>query len=250
VNRDAGAVILVLVGASVLRIAEDDTYLRYVKESLRPWLVASGVLLVALGLLALVDVWRSVRADARARSSGAEPEAGHGGDDGHRHAHAAPRAAWLLVLPVAALLVVPPPALGAFTAQRQAATTVAPAYGVVVPPLPPGDPVTVTLGDFASRAVWDDGRTLAGRTVRMTGFVSAAPDGGWYLTRLALTCCAADATVTKILPVGAPKSPPANTWLVVVGQWVAGGGTQSETAIPHLKVVSMDVVAAPTNPYE
>lgn len=248
-NRDVGAVILVLVGASVLRIAEDDTYLRYVKESLRPWLMASGALLVVLGLLALVDVWRSVRAEARARRDGTAVELDHD-DDGHGHAHAAPRAAWLLVLPVAALLVVPPPALGAFTAERQTATTVAPAYDVVVPPLPPGDPVTVTLGDFASRAVWDDGRTLKGRTVQMTGFVSAAPDGGWYLTRLALTCCAADATVTKILPVDAPSHPPVNTWLLVVGEWVPGGGTQSETAIPHLHVVSMDVVPAPTNPYE
>jgi uncharacterized repeat protein (TIGR03943 family) len=256
VNRDVGAVILVLVGASVLRITGDGTYLRYVKESLRPWLLASGVLLIALGLLALVDVWRSVRAEARARRDGAQlvdahgDDDGDGDDDGHGHAHAAPRAAWLLVLPVAALLVVPPPALGAFTAERQTATTVAPAYDVVVPPLLPGDPVTVTLGDFASRAVWDDGRTLQGRTVQMTGFVSAAPDGGWYLTRLALTCCAADATVTKILPEGAPGHPPVNTWLLVVGQWVPGGGTQSETAIPHLKIVSMDVVPAPANPYE
>ena len=249
-NRDVGAVILVLVGSSVLRIAGDGTYLRYVKESLHPWLMASGVLLVVLGLLALVDVWRSVRAESRARRTDADPVDDQGHDAGHGHAHAAPRAAWLLVLPVAALLVVPPPALGAFTAERQAATTVAPAFDAAVPPLPAGDPVTVTLGDFASRAVWDDGRTLVGRTVQMTGFVSNGPDGGWYLTRLALTCCAADATVTKILPVGAPSRAPVNTWLLVVGEWVPGGGTQSETAIPHLKIVSMDVVPAPSNPYE
>ena len=250
-NRDVGAVILVLVGASVLRISGDGTYLRYVKESLRPWLMASGVLLIVLGLLALVDVWRSVRAEARARVAGRDRPGRDHDDDATGHVeHAAPRAAWLLVLPVAALLVVPPPALGAFTAERQTATTVAPAYDAVVPPLPPGDPVTVTLGDFASRAVWDDGRTLAGRTVQMTGFASAAPGGGWYLTRLALTCCAADATVTKITPVDAPSRPPANTWLLVVGQWVPGGGTQSETAIPHLRIVSMDVVPEPANPYE
>ena len=55
-NRDVGAVILVLVGSSVLRIAGDGTYLRYVKESLHPWLMASGVLLVVLGLLALAGL--------------------------------------------------------------------------------------------------------------------------------------------------------------------------------------------------
>lgn len=248
-SRDVGSVLLVLLGATVLRITGDGTYLRYVKESLRPWLLASGAVLVLLGLLALLAVWRGVRAEARARRSGADVAHPADQDDGHGHG-ALPRAAWLLVLPVAALLVVPPPALGAFTAERQSATTVAPAQAAKAPPLPPGDPVPLTLGDYASRAVWDDGRTLTGRTVAMTGFASAAPDGGWYLTRLALTCCAADATVTKILPVGGEAHLPANTWVDVVGRWVPGGGTQSETAIPHLQVDSLNVVPAPANPYE
>jgi uncharacterized repeat protein (TIGR03943 family) len=251
VTRDVGSALLVLVGAAILRIAAGDTYLRYVKESMRPWLLTAGVILVLLGLLALVDVWRAVRAEARAHAAGDEHD--HGTDpfdDGHGHGSRLPRAAWLLVLPVAALFVVPPPALGAFTAERQQATTVAPAVGAAPPPLPAGALVPLPLNDFASRAVWDDGRTLQGRTVSLTGFASAAPGGGWYLTRLALTCCAADATVTKITVKGATTQPATNAWVTVVGHWVPGGGTMSETAIPWIQADSMTPQPAPKDPYE
>ena len=258
-TRDVGSALLVLVGAAILRIATADTYLRYVKASMRPWLLVAGTILVVLGLLALLDVWRSVRAEAKAHreaaAGGADPD--HGShdhddafDDGHGHGSRLPKAAWLLVLPVAALFVVPPPALGAFTAERQQATTVAPVVGAQPPPLPAGAVVPLPLNDFASRAVWDAGRTLQGRTVSLTGFASAAPGGGWYLTRLALTCCAADATVTKITVKGAGSQPATNAWVTVVGHWVPGGGTNSETAIPWIQAQSMTPQPAPKDPYE
>jgi uncharacterized repeat protein (TIGR03943 family) len=266
VTRDVGSALLVLVGAAILRIASGDTYLRYVKASMRPWLLTAGSILVVLGLLALLDVWRSVRAESRARAATtADPhdeqvDGDHTDDDrhhdidafddGHGHGSRLPRAAWLLVLPVAALFVVPPPALGAFTAERQQATTVAPAVGAAPPPLPAGAVVPLPLNDFASRAVWDDGRTLQGRTVSLTGFASAAPGGGWYLTRLALTCCAADATVTKITVKGGSMQPATNQWVTVVGHWVPGGGTESETAIPWIQAQAMTPQPAPKDPYE
>ena len=253
-TRDVGSALLVLVGAAILRIAAGDTYLRYVKASMRPWLLTAGAILVVLGLLALLDVWRSVRAESRASAATDDPHEGHDHDDvlddGHGHGSRLPKAAWLLVLPVAALFVVPPPALGAFTAERQQATTVAPAVGAAPPPLPAGAVVPLPLNDFASRAVWDDGRTLQGRTVSLTGFASAAPGGGWYLTRLALTCCAADATVTKITVKGATTQPATNAWVTVVGHWVPGGGTMSETAIPWIQADSMTPQPAPKDPYE
>ena len=109
--------------------------------------------------------------------------------------------------------------------------------------------MTTTLSDYAARAVWDDGRTLEGRNVQLTGFVTPNPAGGWYLTRLQLTCCAADAIATKITPQGV-KDLPANTWVTVVGQWVPGGGTNSDTAIPLIKVTKLTQVPQPSNPYE
>ena len=66
------------------------------------------------------------------------------------------------------------------------ATVAAPQEGSQFDPLPAGDPLPLTLTEYAARAVWDDGISLEGRTVQLTGFVSAAPDGRWYLTRLGL----------------------------------------------------------------
>ena len=72
-NRDVGSALLVLVGAAILRIATGDTYLRYVKASMRPWLVLAGLVLIVLGVLALLDVWRSVRASKSRRSRRRNP---------------------------------------------------------------------------------------------------------------------------------------------------------------------------------
>lgn len=259
-NREVGAVILVLVGGAILRISLGDTYLRYVKEGLRPWLLVSGTILLLLGILAVVDVVREARA-----AGAATPEHDHDGEDhhagghdedhdeaGHDHDHAAPRAAWLLVLPVLAIFLVAPPALGAYTADRQQSTVSAPAQTLEdpFPPLPPGDVVSLTVSDFSSRAVWDAGRTLEGRTVTMTGFVSTNPDGGWYLTRLGLNCCAADAYAVKIAVIDAPYDPPLDTWVSVTGQWVPGGGVESPDAIPQVRVVELVEVPEPANAYE
>lgn len=236
-TRDVGAVILVLVGGAILRISLGVTYLNYVKESLRPWLLVSGAVLVVLGLLTMLDIWRASRSSP--------PD-----DPAEAHEHSTPRAAWLLLLPVLAIFLVAPPALGAYSAERETAFVTAPAIGSEVPALPAGDPVALSLGDYASRAVWDEGRSLSGRTVELTGFVSAAPGGGWYLTRLSLSCCAADASATKVTVLEAPYQPPIDTWVTVAGAWVPGGATQSETAIPWVRAVEMAEVPAPTDPYE
>lgn len=261
-TRDVGSIILILIGGALIRITSQDIYLRYVKESMRPWLITSGVILILLGLLQLAEIWRTARRELAAKTAGQDSQGadeGHGANEGHG-AHAAPRMAWLLVLPILAIFLIAPPALGAYTAERQSSVTVAPDATALAPPLPAGDPVALALNDYASRAIWDDGKTLVGRNVSLTGFATAAPNGGWYLTRLTLTCCAADATVTKILvlssdstpasPTPAKPVPATNSWVTVVGQWVPGGGTQSETAIAHIQAETVTPVPTPSNVYE
>lgn len=253
-RRDIGGVLLILIGGAVLRITIAGTYLYYVKESTRPWLLISGVVLVTLGLWALLDVLRHPGAHGHGHDHDtvADPAApleqeGHHGHGGDGHVHPGSKAAWLLLLPVLTIFLVAPPALGAFTAERSAASIAPPDDSP--PPLPAGNPVPDLLSDYAARAVWDDGHTLVGRTVSLVGFVTPASNG-WYLTRLSLTCCAADAITVKILAVDPPSTPAPNTWVQVVGQWVPGGGTQSETAIPWVKVSSMTTIKAPSDPYE
>ena len=249
-TRDVGSIIMILIGGALLRITSDDVYLRYVKESMRPWLIASGVILIALGILQLLDVWRVARREAGEPAPAVHEGGVHEGGVHDSTGHAAPKMAWLLVVPVLAIFLIAPPALGAYTADRQASVTTAPDATAQAPPLPAGDPVAIALNDYASRAIWDDGKTLVGRSVSLTGFATAAPNGGWYLTRLTLTCCAADATVTKILVLGSTAAPASNSWVTVVGQWVPGGGTQSETAISHIQATSVTPVKTPRNPYE
>ncbi len=264
VNREIQAIVLLLVGGAALRITASGTYLNYVKESMRPWLLLSGGALVLLGVLVLVDIIRSARRTATADRlestsggslagdviSSANPETADETSHAHAHPHGpgGPRSAWLLLLPVFAIFLVAPPALGAYTAARGSTNATPPAVAEA-PPLPPGALVDINVNDYVARAVWDEGLTLQGRRVRMTGFATPNPAGGWWLTRLTLTCCAADAVTSRITPLQVPDLP-ANTWVSLVGAWVPGGGTQSEQAIPKLKVQSLTRVSAPSDPYE
>jgi uncharacterized repeat protein (TIGR03943 family) len=237
VNRTVQGVVLLLLGGTLGRLGLSGTYLRYVKPSLLPWLLGTAFLLLVLGVLALLDVVRP-----KEHQPDVDVDVVYIGG----HAHESPRIAWLLLLPVMAVFVIAPPALGAFAAERTPAVVTPPAS--TAPALPPGDPVTVALNDYAARAVWDAGRTLVDRNVTMTGFVTPTPDG-WDLTRLTLTCCAADAIPTRIKPLGVANLP-GDTWVTVVGHWVPGGGTNSETAIPWIRVTSLTRIGAPKNPYE
>jgi uncharacterized repeat protein (TIGR03943 family) len=310
VSRYGPCLLLVLVGAAVLRISLfGELYLRYVQAGLRPYLVVSGVVLVLLGgAMAVVrgvagggaaggsgtggvgargageEVARGAGDDGAHRAGaegggeavdesgrealgevgrGAGGEGGHeAGDDGghgvggegaHGHSHgvAGPRIAWLLTLPALALLLFPPPALGSYSAEREAAQRAAQGVGTFAA-LPAGNPVELTLGEFTSRAIYDSGRSLQGRTVRMTGFVTHGDDGTWYLTRLSVTCCAADATTSKVEVRGAADgAPPVDTWVTVTGTWHPKGELGTDGAWPPVVDASaVRRVTQPADPYE
>lgn len=244
-RRYGSCLLLVLVGAAVLRISLfGELYLRYVQAGLRPYLVVSGALLVGLGAVMAV-----VRRFAHEHGDEHEHEHEHG--DGHGHGAAGPRIAWLLALPALALLLFPPPALGSYSAEREAAQRAAQGVGTF-PALPAGDPVELTLGEFASRAIYDSGRSLKGRTVRMTGFVTHGDDGTWYVTRLHVTCCAADATTSKVEVRGATDgAPPVDTWVTVTGTWHPKGALGTDGAWPPvLDAGAVRRVRQPADPYE
>ncbi|MFF6948524.1 TIGR03943 family putative permease subunit [Streptomyces iakyrus] len=275
-RRYGPAVLLALVGAAILRVSLfSDLYLRYVQAGLRPYLVVSGAALVLLGVAVAVAVVTN-RADEEPGHGGDEGRAGsghgggegragsghggdegrvgsgHGGDDGHAghgHGPGGPRVAWFLTLPALALLLFPPPALGSYSAEREAAQRAARGVGTF-PALPSGNPVDLTLGEFGSRAVYDSGRSLQGRTVRLTGFVTRGGDGTWYVTRLLVSCCAADATTAKAEVRGA-QAPPVDTWVTVTGTWHPEGGLGSDAAWPPVvDARSVRQVPQPDSPYE
>lgn len=277
-NRSVQAVLMVLFGGVIVRVVVDGAHVNYVKPSMGPWLLLSGAVLLVLGALAVLEVMRedhpaeghdqaersgdqlegdpaTVAASAAAATGPGEDEShlhghdhGHGHGHDHGHDHLGPRAAWALLLPVAAILLVPAAPLGSFTANRIDAYAPAAASDALYPALT-GDPADLSMGDFVARAVWDDGRTLAGQRVRLVGFVSQEGDEDWYLTRLGLSCCAADAYALKVRPLGAPDLP-ADVWVEVTGTWAPGGGTQEPGAIPQIQVESVIPTAVPANPYD
>ncbi|MDQ1037596.1 putative repeat protein (TIGR03943 family) [Streptomyces sp. V3I8] len=242
------SVLLLLCGAALLRISLfGELYLRYVKEGLRPYLIASGTALIALGLLDLLT--RPHAEDATNAAPNADTKKTPLRDNPHDHDHArTPRVAWLLTAPTLALLLFPPPALGSYSAEREEARVAAQGAGTF-PALPAGDPVDLTLGAFASRAEWDTGASLAGRTVRLTGFVTRDDDGTWSVARLLVTCCAADAQALKV-GIRDEEAPPADTWVTVTGTWHPTGTPGTDEARPVLDATSVKTTTTPSNPYE
>ncbi|MFK0020892.1 TIGR03943 family putative permease subunit [Streptomyces sp. NPDC090798] len=237
-NRQAQAAVLFLVGAAVLHAGLTDLYLRYVKAGLRPLLLAAGVVLI---LAAVATVWY----ERRGRG-----EAGDGDGHGHGHVHREPRVAWLLVLPLLALILVSPPALGSYSATHAGTALQAP---LAYPSLPATDPLPLGVVDYAGRAAYDHGRTLGHRRVEVTGFVALDKDGTPYLVRMALNCCAADAQPVKIGLTGhIPPVLQPDTWLQVTGTYTAKQTKDpvNDGRIPFLDVTAAKPVPTPHDPYD
>jgi uncharacterized repeat protein (TIGR03943 family) len=251
VRRYGSAVLLLLTGGAVLRISLfSELYLRYVQAALRPYLVISGSLLIVLGLVAAVRGMRKTPEAEEHEHDDHEHEDDH---DDHGHSHTGgPRIAWLLTLPALALLLFPPPALGSYSASREEAQRAAQGVGSF-PALPAGKVLDISVAQYSSRAIYDTGHSLKGRTLRMTGFVTHDSDGTWYLTRLLVTCCAADATISKVEIRGdaSDGAPQTDTWVTVTGTWVPKGKLGTDAAWPPvLESTSVKQVKQPADPYD
>ncbi|MDQ6524818.1 TIGR03943 family protein [Nocardioides sp. LHD-245] len=225
-NRNAQAVVLAAIGAVALRVGATDEYARYVNDWMKWPLVVSGVAMVALAFLAVFS-----------RS--------------HDDDQASP-AVWALLLPVVVAFVVQPPALGAYVAERRANDVAAVRLDkAAVAPLPTGEVNDMLVSEFVAYAsVYPE--VLTDRQVRLVGFVTR-DDEGWYVTRLSISCCAADALAFRVRAAGPDGSevPAEEQWVEVVGTWVSGTGEGiGATDAPVLEVAEVVPTAAPKRPYE
>ncbi|MCL8013865.1 TIGR03943 family protein [Streptomyces sp. AS02] len=235
-NRQAQSAVLFLLGASLLHAGTTDLYLRYVKQGLRPLVLVAGAVLIAA---AVATIWYERKRAGRRDPGGA-----------HDHVHPEPRVSWLLVLPLLALILVAPPALGSYSATRTGTALQEP---LAYPALPAADPLPLSVVDYAGRAVYDHGRTLRHRQVQLTGFLALDRDGTPYLVRMALNCCAADAQPVKVALTG--QVPPVlqpDTWLRITGTYTPRRAEDPVNGgpIPFIEVTEAKPVQAPKDPYD
>jgi uncharacterized repeat protein (TIGR03943 family) len=246
-------IVMLLLGGAVARIVWQGGHLNYVKPSLTIPLLLAAAVLAAVGV---AEIWHSRPRAEVAAGSQAGPGASHEGDPdpgepAHDHSHG-PRVAWLLLIPLFALYLIPPAALGADAAERSG-TLVPQATEAFYPPLDAGDPAELSLIEYSNRAVFDQGATLDGREVALTGFVTQRPEEGWYVTRMAIACCAADALAVKVVVTGDdPGVWPDDTWVTVVGRFVEQGDRQGDEpeGLATIEVDSVKLTEEPADPYE
>lgn len=226
----AGGLISVLVGAVLLRLTLTGTYGRYVRLGMGPWLAIAGVAVIVLGLVTLLHALRHTD------PADADDHRGHGAGD---------RVGWLLLAPVAALLLVAPPTLGSYGVDRGTTVDIRSGGGVLDPLVPGAEPIPMTLLEFGQRAFDRDGASFNGATVQLTGFVAGAEEGGFRLARYQIACCAADAAPVVLRVVGTHGAPARDRWVTVTGVFQPGGDE-----LPELAATSVVEIPAPDDPYE
>lgn len=241
-RRETANVLVVLMGCALAKLAWTGDYLKYVRPSALPWLVGAAVVMLGLGLVAIARDFRA---------PGPEPVVEH------EHQHGS-RSAWLLLLPVFAVLFVAPGALGAESVvgadgNTRVSAAVDPDDAPVFPPLPDGAVLPLSMSEFQTRAAWDTARSLDGRTVRLTGFV-VHQQGRTFLARMVIGCCAADAYPVKVRLGGAGAAQAAafgdDVWLKVTGQLVPGSASAESRYVPEFAVSAVERTAEPREPYE
>ena len=235
-SRGTQNLVLLLVGLSTAVMLVKGTYLNYVKPSTLPWLTAAVVVLVGLGVGAIVRDLRHGGGDAD-------------GDDHAGHSHQS-WLAWLLLIPIAMVAFVVPPALDARGTSQPAAVSAPPRRAF--PPLPPGPAPTVSLPEAVMRAAADSTNSLDGRSITLTGFTLHRP-GGADLGRVVIVCCAADAQLARVHLTGPGASAaagyPEDTWLRIEGQIVSGSSHAEDGFIPTMSVSNVTRIDKPANTY-
>ena len=226
----AGGTISLLVGAVLLRLTVTDTYRRYVRPDMGFLLAIAGITVIALGLVTLL--WSL-------RASGDDDEHDH--DDEHGVG-----VGWLLLAPIAALLLVAPPTLGSYGVGRAATVKIRSGKGTFRPLPESATPSQMTLTEFSQRAYERNGASFNGRPVELTGFVAEPEAGGFKLARYQIACCAADAAPVVVRIVGTSGDPPhRDQWVTVTGTFRRGGDD-----VPELTATSLAEIPAPNDPYE
>jgi uncharacterized repeat protein (TIGR03943 family) len=240
-----GGTTVLLVGTMLIRLTLTDAYQRYVRVGMGPWLLLAGVLLALLGALSVVTALRHGQVDAEHNDH--EGQNDHEGHDDHAdHSDHVDGIGWLLLVPVLALLLVVPPALGSFGVDRSRVSSGSAGEFKALPAS--ATPRAMTMLEFDQRAFDHGGASMRGTQLRLTGFVARPVDGaGFQLARYQIACCAADAIAAVARVTGGPGiTPTREAWFSVTGTF---GGLTSD-GVPEFAASAVQPVPAPLDPYE
>jgi uncharacterized repeat protein (TIGR03943 family) len=238
-RRETQNILLVLIGGALLKISLNGTYLRYVKPAQLPWLIAAGTIMVAVAFL---SIGRDIAASRKPQ----------GAVDVSHHHHGS-YSTWLLLLPVLAVFLIAPPALGEDSVNRASARTPpAPAtsdeFGFA--PLPAGDVIDQSMRDFVERAAWDKSGSLNTRSVRLTGFV-VHKGADTFVARMTISCCAADAYPVKVKLIGPSLDTLASdSWVQATVRLQPGTANKATQFVPTVDLKDVQPTPEPQDPYE
>lgn len=245
-SRTLQNTIMAVIGVIAVAAAANGLYLSFLKPGMRIPLILSGAVLIVLALLSIVRGEDEADDDHDVVVSAGSRREAHA----TRKHHHGPLVGWLLMVPFLLLGSLSPSPLGAYAAGRESGSVAGRTTPAGFPVLPDQDPVAVTLTDYSGLALAVEDSPLEGRQVVLTGFVLDDPSGaGWFLTRMAITCCAADGFPVKVFIRGVPPYPE-GTWLSLVGRYVdesAGTGDQPLAVVEPLDVSKIN---RPDEPYE
>jgi uncharacterized repeat protein (TIGR03943 family) len=231
VNARTQAYLILLFGGALVRLAAGNALLRYVRPVARPWVLLAGIGMVVLAVVLLAKAHQS------RGSAGSTGGSSFGVPTG-----------WLLLAPVIAIVVVAPPALGSFSANRESSPVAASAaVHKDFAGLTGLAPHRLGLFDFTTRVLWDSARTVSGTDVTLTGFVLSQRNDGFVLARLVITCCAADARPVEVF-VRNSTHPPEDAWVAVTGRYA--GTDKARPTFPVLAASVVLPVNQPVNPYD
>ena len=229
-NRETQNLILLCIGLMIGKATLDGSFERYVQPVMKPYLLVSAAILVAL---ALISMYRDMRS---------------GGpliDDPHNHGG---KVLWLLAVPILVVFFLVPPALS--PSDGRAANASAVSDGDLAP-IPDGPAPDLSVFDIVQYSFQPDSGGLSGREVAVTGYFQII-EGTPSLAQVTIICCAADARTFRMELTGdtarltgaAPES-----WWKVTGTVVDGTTTTERRFVPQFEVTSVQPADPPANPY-
>ena len=227
------------IGVLALWIGGTDAMLKYLRPSMRPWVLTAAFGLIAMGLYGMVRVRQL------------EPSATHHEKDVHQPKRS--RVGWLLVLPIAVLILFGPQPMGDFAI---GATPNLPPYAFDIAAYASrvGErQPQLRLADVLQGVKQAGNRTyLATHDVVLIGFASSTGVAGrdsFVLTRFLISCCAADAQPLSVTIVGASVVPEKNQWVEVAARYEPDASNGNKYG-PVMRASSVKLIPEPKGPYE